>query len=125
MFLQPSDTSLLWADHIFLIISCGGSGRLHAICVSLLITYTSIIYNLSSLFLSTFRDSDFTTIFGNVFQVVTILLLKMFLHSGLYILFCSNVYMGARRNFSGGGANLWGRGQKICEGGPPYFLDKL
>ena len=44
MLLQPAGTSPLWADHIFLIISCGGSGRLHDICVSLLIKYTSIIH---------------------------------------------------------------------------------
>ena len=42
--LQPAGTSPLWADHIFLIISCGSSGRLHDICVSLLIKYTSIIH---------------------------------------------------------------------------------
>ena len=24
--------------------------------------------------------------------------------------------------FPGGGANLWGGPQKICEGGPPYFF---
>ena len=44
MLLQPAGTSPLWADHIFLTISCGGSGRLHDICVSLLIKYTSIIH---------------------------------------------------------------------------------
>ena len=31
-------------------------------------------------------------------------------------------HMGARRNFSRGGANLWGGPKKICEGGPPYFF---
>ena len=44
MLLQPAGTSPLWADHIFLIISCECSGRLHNICVSLLIKYTSIIH---------------------------------------------------------------------------------
>ena len=33
--------------------------------------------------------------------------------------------MGARRNFSRGGANLWGGPQKICEGGPHFFRQAL
>ena len=33
--------------------------------------------------------------------------------------------MGARRNFSRGGQTFGGGPQKICKGGPPFFLDKL
>ena len=35
------------------------------------------------------------------------------------------MHMGARRNFSRVGGKFLGGAQKICEGGGPFFLDKL